>query len=397
MRTRIKTDFIDLYHWPSQTSVPVRHAVGFSKMIDVNNGKSRPESPCDMVKARMFPPEAPPMMINGDRRHTTLIEASFYADTFRSEVLTKVGEHEKSLVNRVESKKLALTKRFSSINFFAELTDVSTLIKSLDRFRYVDYQFGISPVIDDIKNISNGLTTSISSINARLAAYKKPTPISESFNSTYLVQLPKGFTNESSGIVSGFITIKSRFKGLFDVELPLLSRYNQDYMLWLDNIGFHPDLSTVYEATPFSWLIDWFLPIGPYLESFNKSWLNPTINFTGSISSTYTFSGSLVSDDFGSVFTDPKHHLPHQTIQEFEGSGYIRTPVSQKILGSGMPRVLKLGLGLDSLSKIALLSDIFGPTSAPKKNSSSRDRFVRAYDKLSHPFQRGQQVKLRNS
>jgi hypothetical protein len=51
-----------------------------------------------------------------------------------------------------------------------------------------------------------------------------------------------------------------------------------------DEIGFHPDLKTVWDVIPLSFVADYFFPVGDYLESIHpRGWYNPEIFFSGFI------------------------------------------------------------------------------------------------------------------
>ena len=49
----------------------------------------------------------------------------------------------------------------------------------------------------------------------------------------------------------------------------------------LDWLGFHPDLATAWDLIPFSFVIDYLLPIGDYLESFRSGGWVKTAYFSG--------------------------------------------------------------------------------------------------------------------
>lgn len=392
MRTRVKNKFI-----PSDNDMIGSYVMGQGFNIthlevqDVNNRSSRPQSPCDMVKTWTSPQKN--LFLDGTRYYINY-NASDISEDVRLLARQKMSDFTSYARSVILEKELGLSKRFSSINFFLELGDVSGMIKSLDKYRYVDYQFGISPMIGDIKNIHNALSTSIAAINSRLDAYAKPVPfrLARTYH-TGASKLVSEWSYRNLGRTVNYDgNFKCAFNGTVKVELPLLSRYNRDYTIWLDQIGFHPDLATVYEAIPFSWMVDWFVPVGDYLESLSSSWLNPSIYFDGSFSCTYTASTTVRL--LPVLFPREQDPVPKQLCSESTTTGYICTPLTKFSLTAKRPEI-KLGLGLDSLGKTALLSDIFGPTKAPSDRSPSRDRFIKAYDKLSYPFQKGQKVRIK--
>lgn len=219
---------------------------------------------------------------------------------------------------------------------------------------------GSNRFFDDLREITGRLNTSIDAINAKLAAYSKPQTIRETRRFYF------GDSHDSFGFYGGDshrlvwgANAKITFKGTVRVELPIFSRYTADTMAWLDQVGFHPDLATLWEATPFSWMVDWFLPIGEQLEFMSGSgWLKPDIFLDGSFSTTYAADIKSYTnfDNFYGEVTDPG-----QPMNEAIVTGYIREPLTNSPLIVKRPK-LKLGLGLDKIGKVALLSDIFGPT-----------------------------------
>jgi hypothetical protein len=53
-------------------------------------------------------------------------------------------------------------------------------------------------------------------------------------------------------------------------------------LILLDELGFHPDLKTLWDLIPLSFLVDYILPVGDVLESLHpRGWFNPTIVFDG--------------------------------------------------------------------------------------------------------------------
>lgn len=355
----------------------------YEEIIDVNNGALRPESPCDLIKCWTTPSQDGVLYENGSRQflHWPAFSQASY---FREAARQKLGDFEVTVNELVLRKQIGLNERFSSINFFLELGDVADLIKGLDRYRYIDYRFGIAPMISDMKDIKTHLDTSIAAVNRRLDAFAQPIPLT--FTKTYHTggSIPYPFVDS---VMNFDIDVRCSFKGTFRAELPILSRYNRDYTLWLDQIGFHPDLATVWEAVPFSWLIDWFVPIGDSLEAMSGSWMNPSIIFTGSTHCTYNVSSTHTVSPRGYISSDLSLPVAGSFVDSSVATGYIRNPLSNVTLNSKRPK-FTLGLGLDSLGKAALLSDIFGPTKAAEKSSLTPKNFRRGYETLKKALKR---------
>lgn len=54
----------------------------------------------------------------------------------------------------------------------------------------------------------------------------------------------------------------------------------------LDRIGLHPDIATVWDLIPLSFVVDYLLPIGDYLESLSGNWVQ-TMYFRGWLTAKY--------------------------------------------------------------------------------------------------------------
>jgi hypothetical protein len=322
-----------------------------------------------MVKCVTTPQQGGVLRKNGTRAYIHC-PAFFQARTFRDVARQKMGDFEGIVRAKIIEKDLLQSKRFSSINFFLELREIGSMFKALDKYRYVDYSFGFAPFIDDLKTISDRFSESIESINARLDAYSRPVPLSEVRTFHVGGVIPFGAFPSTETYLFWEGEIKCSFKGTITAELPILSRYNRDYTQWLDRIGLHPDLATVWEAIPFSWFVDWFIPIGSNLESMSGTWLNPTLIFNGSSSCTYRISSMHKVHYQETLSFDNADYVEGQVVDTTFATGYIRSPLVNYAL-SPVRRKLELSLGLDRLSRIALLSDIFGPTKVDEKDRST--------------------------
>lgn len=52
--------------------------------------------------------------------------------------------------------------------------------------------------------------------------------------------------------------------------------------IFLDEIGFHPDLQVLWELTPLSFVVDWFVPVGQALNAVHpRGWFVPKVRFFG--------------------------------------------------------------------------------------------------------------------
>jgi hypothetical protein len=43
--------------------------------------------------------------------------------------------------------------------------------------------------------------------------------------------------------------------------------------VWLDALGYYPDLATAWDLVPLSFVVNWLLPVGSFLESYRTGWI----------------------------------------------------------------------------------------------------------------------------
>ncbi len=174
---------------------------------------------------------------------------------------------------------------------------------------YLSWQFGFRPVIQDIY----ALASSIDTADKQWRAYVKggntlqrrhfTLPVDQS-NSTTAVSLggtiyPNLGTTLASGASSQLyrersITSVTRFSAAYAYTVPKLDKrvsalarkalqYRRQYGLEID-----PEL--LWNLTPWSWLIDWFLPIGDYVSAVNNLVLGNTALPWAYVSTSYRVS-----------------------------------------------------------------------------------------------------------
>jgi hypothetical protein len=154
----------------------------------------------------------------------------------------------------VEWDRLPTSSRFSIIQFFAELDD--TLLLFTKRFwsslSYGSFTWGVLPFVNDVKaileTISN-LSVSLSSVNYEVVSeFSEHVPFGKNTGFSY------------AGV--------QRLQGSLDLAL------SSPAIIWLDRLGFHPDLGTVWDLIPLSFVVDWLIPVGDYLSSlYDRGWI----------------------------------------------------------------------------------------------------------------------------
>jgi hypothetical protein len=83
----------------------------------------------------------------------------------------------------------------------------------------------------------------------------------------------------------------TRINGYVSGDLILPDTTLKAAQVFLDELGVNPDLKTVWDVIPFSFVADYFLPIGDLLESMHpRGWFNPQFRLTGGVSVKATIS-----------------------------------------------------------------------------------------------------------
>lgn len=150
----------------------------------------------------------------------------------------------------------------------------STLKLFAEKLTYGGITWGVMPLISDIQSVFNTL----SDIQHGLI---------DSFNKishkTYTQRCPFSYTGTNGYFnyaVDGILTLKGRIGGEIFPADP-----GEAYLVFLDEIGFNPDLKTLWDIFPLSFVVDYFIPVGDILESTHpRGWFNPTLIFDGTYS-----------------------------------------------------------------------------------------------------------------
>lgn len=171
-----------------------------------------------------------------------------------------------------------------------ELLEVSTLLKLNlnDLFSsvgsgHLNYQFGIRPMVEDIRkllNITKSIESRIQEFNSLVKkGGLRRTMILERGSQSWVgpgqaAWSTHGITFSSvrvscdwSSLVYGSVRWRPKRTAL--IEVKQLSDFNRAAAIVLDVQK--PDLSTIWEAIPFSWLVDYFLNVGDTLQALESS------------------------------------------------------------------------------------------------------------------------------
>jgi hypothetical protein len=183
--------------------------------------------------------------------------------------------------NELNWAKLPSSSDFSALQFLAEIDDTiasfsMSFLKQLIPFQKggnsaLAWEFGVKPLVADILALSE-TTAKLSAIsNLELVPYEDE------------YEIPPRPEKAWGWVVDS--PLKVRHTGFID-----LSAYRFDMML--DSIGFRPSLAEAWAVTPLSFMVDYLLPIGDFLDSFhNGGWIR-TVPFNGW--QTFKFDGKAI-------------------------------------------------------------------------------------------------------
>lgn len=319
MRERHKEDRGSLYEGGDDRDLQIKSY--FCR--DVNNGRLRPNSPCAMRHAVYSPL---PIKLNGDYLgRKGYINAPPYSvalsmETLFSDHMGKFNNDALSMVNKVRD---AVSGRFSTLNFAYELREIDDLFKSfLDRrARYITYAFGIKPMVGDLVQLWNDVDLKVASLNKKLEAFVQPYPINWGYSAIRSFERSASYFlgNEHQEYVDA--RCKSRIVGTIHFDVPFLARANPLMFDFLDRWFIDLSAQTAWEAVPFSWLVDWFLPVGNVLGSLG-SLVRPDTYFTGTIAHRIGFTVTIKS-----LYSGPAYAFPAgEKGGSVRGKNYYRVP-----------------------------------------------------------------------
>lgn len=195
-----------------------------------------------------------------------------------------------------------LESGFDATVFVAELAEFKTLFtffKSTDSlFRNfsnanLTYAFGWAPMVKDLTK----LVKALSNYNARIERFKRESKSKElkryfqnvskeEYDSGWFKIEPLSGYNYSTslGPVYNYAQVKwtrnitENFTFRYTYTIPELSEDQQKIRAFLDTVGLHADGAVLWELLPYSFVIDWFIPIGDYFKRKRRKWWPATIN-----------------------------------------------------------------------------------------------------------------------
>jgi len=204
----------------------------------------------------------------------------------------------------------------SLVNFLLELKDLKRIPDLWSRRRtflknvanaHLNYKFGIAPLVSDITKLVEALGSFDRKIK-RLEAGQGKAQVTHYATSVHVPKPAAARVLYDEG--GGEYQVK--FKSIwlekpkyhasmtYVYKLPDLGVASNRAKALLDNLGVRPDLQIVWNAIPFSFLIDWFSQVGDFLGSLSGDNLQipvTIVDFCHSVK--YTVRSVLIDRDFG--------------------------------------------------------------------------------------------------
>lgn len=169
----------------------------------------------------------------------------------------------------------SLTPSFSLANFLLELTEIKTLFKVFSRSKsllsnvgsgHLAWSFGWKPFISDLDYLWKTLTQHEKILKDFLAKQGQPqyrryksSIISEDFENIYTSPANSDF------IVEGTHRTELHASLRYTYVVPGVEEEWFKVKAILDMLGLNRPLSVVWEAIPFSFVVDWFFNVGDFI------------------------------------------------------------------------------------------------------------------------------------
>lgn len=215
---------------------------------------------------------------------TFLTELGSLPDLFKSGVLTKwfgnstVNKNIASALKDPKSSK----KYLEMVKEKAKKYD--TRIEKDLAGDYLNLQFGWLPTVADAK----ALYATIRDIKKKLdELVKRQDELFKSHYTEYVDVDIEGYYGQNAytdylEVKHDKVKVKMTASLHFRYKIPGIDDLRGKLPLWkayLDALGFNNPLRTIWERVPFSFIVDWFIPVGDFLEQFSQKWLDTKVEY----------------------------------------------------------------------------------------------------------------------
>jgi len=345
---------------------------------DRNNGSLRPiNSPVHHRYARYSPERL-------DVTHPDHSNGKFVSDDGNAHVVqvhapkaidNALGEDMLAQMwSSIEQRYASVAEPHSLLNFGFELRDIPKMVKYWKQSSYLSWEFGVAPFVRDLRIIVDNIRNAHDRYQDLVEHATKGTPR----NLSAAAKRPASWDATLYGVhYSGSGSVTGRARGRVYTYLPGLSEISQEVTPVLDALGLHLDSTTLWDAIPFSWLVDWFLPIGDILsEIHDRRFIRPELSIQGSLSYKMTLTGEAMW--VGSTkFIDP---LPPYKVGSFVFTDYLRDGLDIGQMAGAKRHHSPFKIPGFDPKRSAILSDLgFNATRDAARTSDARRVKYRSY------------------
>lgn len=173
--------------------------------------------------------------------------------------------------------KLPTSTEVGLIQLLAEIDE--TLLLFTKRFwkalSYGSFTWGVMPFVQDLI----GTAKALRNLTTDLSKFK--------YHDEFTISPAIDTWVDSHHRVKGTLTCNYRYNGMGDLS------FHHPGSLALDRLGFHPDLATAWDLVPLSFVVDYILPIGDYLQTFRQGGWVKSMYFQGWTTCEATFAGTM--------------------------------------------------------------------------------------------------------
>lgn len=134
---------------------------------------------------------------------------------------------------------------------------------------YGALEWGIKPLISDLKSLSETLNE----LGQQKPLVYKEASLKREWSQKWVWQVDNR---------QGNADITYRYKGSIVFEPPDMSENAYRALRLANELGFHPDLRTVWDSIPLSFVVDYFFQVGRFLEQLSpRGWIQWHTKFSG--------------------------------------------------------------------------------------------------------------------
>lgn len=174
-----------------------------------------------------------------------------------------VGRVYKAVPGVVPWESLPTSSKHNLIVSLVEMDETIALFtkKFCSRLSYGSINWGLRPFLSDLMNVVDSIS------NASVGLEALPLETQSALN----IRLPRKSNDVPDCDLNGWYHVAGR------LSIP----FKEDLNMLLDRLAFHPDIASAWDLIPLSFVVDYFIPIGNYLEYIsNRGWIN-SVHFRG--------------------------------------------------------------------------------------------------------------------